>query len=298
MSERIAHLVCDLDNTLYDWVGFFVPSFYAMLDKIVEIVGCDRDALIDDFRRVHRRNHDSEHGFAALETELLRSHFPQFSAIDLARHIDPALHAYNRTRKETLRTYPGVHETLAKLRSRGIRVLAHSEAKYHSIVDRLSRLSLFEHFDRIYCRERSPSSHPDPSKIRAIASDTDLDKVVELSHHQRKPSADVLLEICAREGAAVEASAYVGDSLAKDIVMANDAGLFSVWARYGTAVDPQTYEKLVRISHWTPEEIEQERSYRVRAETARPSAILENGFFELLNVLPSREALTSSPRSL
>lgn len=286
MIPRVTHLICDLDNTLYDWVGFFVPSFYAMIDKIVEITGCDRDALIEDFRVVHMRNHDSEHGFAALETQLLKSHFPGKSAAEIAHYIDPAFHAYNRMRKDTLTTYPKVHETLAALQSSGIRLVAHSEAKYHSIIDRLSRLSLFRYFDRIYCRERSPSSHPEPTKARVMASKEDLEKVVELSHHQRKPSVDVLQEICTRENASVEASAYVGDSISKDVAMANSAGLCSIWARYGTSIDPRSYEQLVRVSHWTPQEVEQEREFRRRAETVKPSAVLEDGFYELLDILP------------
>ncbi|HEX8127080.1 MAG TPA: HAD family hydrolase [Allosphingosinicella sp.] len=288
MSRRITHLICDLDNTLYDWVSFFVPSFYAMVEKIVEIVGCDREVLLEDFRQVHMRNRDSEHGFAALETETLRSHFAGMSPAEIARHIDPALHAYNRMRKERLKTYPRVHETLTFLRSSGVRLVAHSEAKFHSIADRLSRLSLFEYFDTVYCRERSASSHPDPDKARTVASAPELAKIVELSHHQRKPSVDVLLEICGREKAAAEASAYVGDSIPKDIAMANQAGLFSVWARYGATLDPEAYEQLVRVSHWTAEEVEQEREFRRRSATVQPRAVLEHGFYEILDVLSLR----------
>ena len=36
---RLKVLVCDLDNTLYDWVGFFVPALYAMVDETVRIWG-------------------------------------------------------------------------------------------------------------------------------------------------------------------------------------------------------------------------------------------------------------------
>jgi hypothetical protein len=62
-------LICDLDNTLYDWVGYFVPSFYAMVDTAVQITGCERETLLDDFRREHRARGDSEQPFALLETE-------------------------------------------------------------------------------------------------------------------------------------------------------------------------------------------------------------------------------------
>ena len=70
-------LVCDLDNTLYDWVSYFVPSFYAMVDKVVEITGWDREQLLDEFQKVHQKHNDAEHPFALLETALVRDMFPK-----------------------------------------------------------------------------------------------------------------------------------------------------------------------------------------------------------------------------
>ena len=43
-------LITDLDDTLYDWAGFFVPAFYAMVDEIVAITGLDRDGLLREYR--------------------------------------------------------------------------------------------------------------------------------------------------------------------------------------------------------------------------------------------------------
>jgi phosphoglycolate phosphatase len=285
VKKRVSLLVCDLDNTLYDWVSYFVPSFYAMVDQIVEIVGCDREQLLDDFRAVHVRNHDSEHGFAALETETVKRHFPGLSAADIARQIDPALYAFNRMRKATLHTYAGVESTLAQLREADVVLVAHSEAKFHSVVDRLSRLRLWSYFDAVYCRERSSSSHPFPERAERVASDLELAKVRELSHHQRKPSREVLTEICDREGAVPAQSGYVGDSLAKDMAMAKEAGLFAIWARYGTIVSPTSYERLVRVSHWTPDEVAFEAELRQRAKAIVPDAVLTDGFFDLLSVI-------------
>jgi phosphoglycolate phosphatase len=67
--------------------------------------------------------------------------------------------------------------------------------------------------------------------------------------------------------------------------MAKEAGLFAIWARYGAAVEPHLYERLIRVSHWTPQEVEEELEVRRRAASVRPDAVLENGFHELLSVL-------------
>ncbi len=74
-------LVCDLDNTLYDWVGYFVPSFNAMVDAALPIIGCDREQLLDDLREVHQKHHDSEQPFALLETGSVRRRFPDFESL-------------------------------------------------------------------------------------------------------------------------------------------------------------------------------------------------------------------------
>lgn len=285
MTRPVSHIVCDLDNTLYNWVGYFVPSFYSMVDQLVIILGCDREVLLDDLRDVHVQYHDAEHAFAALDTATVKRRFKGWSREATAEALDPAFHAYNRTRLATLSTYTGVHETLGQLRDAGVVLIAHSEAKFHAINDRLNRLNLFDYFTRIYCRERSTSTHPNPLGPKVLRSNGNADKIVELEHHQRKPSPEVLLEICVKEGASVRTTAFVGDSMAKDIAMAKDAGVFAVWAQYGTEVSEDMYRRLVRVSHWTVDEVKSEATMRERASGLKPDAILSKSIAELLTVV-------------
>jgi hypothetical protein len=98
-------LICNLDNTLYDWVGYFAPSFYAMVDEAVRITGCDRETLLDDFRRVHQARDDSEQPFALLETETIKQIYQDVPAPSV---LDPAFHAFNSSRLSNVRLYPTV----------------------------------------------------------------------------------------------------------------------------------------------------------------------------------------------
>ncbi|WP_156898637.1 HAD hydrolase-like protein [Bradyrhizobium erythrophlei] len=50
-------------------------------------------------------------------------------------------------------------------------------------------------------------------------------------------------------------TAYIGDSLAKDVKMARAAGCFAIWAKYGVSKDEDMYAKLVKISHWSEDDI-------------------------------------------
>jgi hypothetical protein len=131
-------LICDLDNTLYDWVSYFVPSFYAMVDATVEITGCDREKLLDDFRAVHQKYGDSEHPFALLETETIKNLYRHASTGSMLAALDPAFHAFNSARKKNLHLHSGVRETLETLRGSGIKLIAHTESKLYGVADRLN----------------------------------------------------------------------------------------------------------------------------------------------------------------
>jgi FMN phosphatase YigB (HAD superfamily) len=278
-------LICDLDNTLYDWVGYFVPSFYAMVDVAVEIMECDRERLLNDFRRVHQKHHDSEQPFAILETETVKERYRGIAPDMVARILDPALHAFNSARKENLHLHQGVSETLEFLQQRGMKLVAHTESKLYGAVDRLQRLDLFRFFSRLYCRERSTSAHPDPRASQRWLGNFPTEKVTELTHHQAKPDPAVLLEICAAEGASNREAAYVGDSIARDVLMARRANVFSIWAAYGAEHNPTLYSQLVRISHWTSEDVEREQELKRDAMTIRPDYIAHTSFREVIAAL-------------
>ena len=283
--SRFRLLICDLDNTLYDWVAYFVPSFYAMVDAAVSVLRCDRERLLDEFREVHQRHHDSEHPFALLETRTVAERFAGWSRRDTARALDPAFHAFNSARKQHLRLHPGVPETLDDIRRRGLRLVAHTDSQLFGVMDRLTRLGLRDIFSGIYCRERPTSVHPYTDAGPTAFDGFPLDRVRELSRHQLKPDPTVLGEICSTEGVERPEVAYVGDSVARDMLMAKRAGVFSMWAKYGAMHDTASYERLVRITHWTVAEVKTERRLKRDAESVRPDVVLEKSFAEALPAL-------------
>jgi phosphoglycolate phosphatase len=287
-------LVCDLDNTLYDWVGYFVPAFYAMVDQVVSITGCDKEKLLDEFRGVHQKYADAEHPFALLETETIAKRF-RTEPLHALKDLDPAFHAFNSERKRHLKLHEGVLETLSALKAEGVQLVAHTESKLFGVVDRLTRFDLFQYFHHVYCRERSETPHPkrDPN---AWLTRVPPNVIVELSGHQAKPDPAVLLEICAREGFAANETAYVGDSVARDILMAKKASVFAIWAAYGAQHDPIQYEKLVRISHWTSAEVEKERQLKAEAKSLQPDFVAKKSFREVLQALKIASPLRAVAR--
>jgi phosphoglycolate phosphatase len=255
-----------------------------MVDRVVAITGCDRNKLLDDFRLVHQRHHDSEQPFALLETETIKNRYANGKWEEVIRELDPAFHAFNSERKQHLRLHPGVKETLAILSRHGIKLIAHTESKLYGAADRLDRLGLFEFFSRIYCRERPASLRPKEHEPADWLSRFPMEKITELALYQTKPDPAVLLEICAAEGVSHEDAVYIGDSIARDVLMAKRAGVLAVWAAYGAEHSPTMYEALVRISHWTPDEVERERQLRDEAKAISPDFIAHREFAEVLGV--------------
>ena len=256
-----------------------------MVDKVLELTDWDREQLLDEFQSVHQIHHDSEHPFALLETASVKAMFPDGNLKAAKNHFDEAFHAFNSMRKKTLAPYPTVQETLDILFSTEMSIVAHTESKLHAVVDRLRRLDLIKYFDKVFCRERGDSNHPDQDAAEWWFEEFPMEKVVELSHHQRKPDPTVLLEICNTMNVSPSDTVYVGDSIAHDIMMANEAGVFSIWTAYGTERDPSDWDKLVRITHWTQEDVAREKQLREVAQDFKPNFVAENSLSEILQPL-------------
>ena len=118
-------------------------------------------------------------------------------------------------------------------------------------------------------------------------------KVVRLPLSDVKPNVRIIRDICTTEQVKVHDVMYLGDSFARDMLMAKQAGAFAVWAEYGTKVHPSMYEKLVRISHWTAEDVKREKMIREQAAAIKPDFVCKEGFGE---VLPAIELFQQNQR--
>ena len=64
-------IVTDLDNTIYNWVDFYVPAFNAMLKELNHISGISERQLKQAFKRVHQKHKTTEYAFAIEELDVL-----------------------------------------------------------------------------------------------------------------------------------------------------------------------------------------------------------------------------------
>ncbi|MBY5438546.1 HAD family hydrolase [Rhizobium leguminosarum] len=265
MTRDSRLLVLDLDNTLYDWVGSFVPAAYAMIEKASEILQIDQQRVIAELQAVNQRHGDTEHPGAILEIESAHLKFGG-NPEKIAESLRPALVRFEQVNNHHLRLYPSVEETLSRAKAKNILIVAYTDARVSASLSRVNKLGLRKYLARLFT--------PDQKERRHAVADQDMDFLNVLPQSERKPNPATLLDICGRCGISRDEAIYVGDSLTRDIFMAREAGVLSAWASYGTRYDPLLWEKLVAITHWTDEDVRKEAQVRERAAAVKPDIVL------------------------
>ena len=293
-------VITDLDNTLFDWVDLWYQCFSRMFDKIVEISEVDAATLKAEIKAVHQKHGTSEYAFLIEEIPSLQEEGS--SPDDLLVKYKPAIDAYREARREYLRLYPGVIETLRQLKNHGCMIVAYTESMAFYTNYRIRNLSLDGVIDYLY----SPEDHDlprglTPEQIRYYEDEKYQLRQTEHRYTPRgekKPNPHVLLQIISDISASPSNCIYLGDSIWKDVAMAKDAGVECVHAKYGESIDCPEYELLKEVTHWTDEEVEFEREIRKRS--VAPDFVAESCISQLLTMfrfagdsyyLPAKERL-------
>ncbi len=264
---HISVVITDLDNTIYNWVDFYVPSFLAMVKELSSLTGMTEETLKASFKRLHEQYGTSEYSFAVLELDILKEQDKGLSIAQVLQKYSRALKAFRSTRKKTLRLYEGVMETLTELRSRGKKLVAHTDALMFHAASRLKQLGVEHLYDAIF----APPDHGfpkgvKPEEVRYYTSPgkykSTIPIQIELDPKIRKPDPRSLVVVLDRLGVSPEQAIYVGDSLTRDILMAQRSGIVDVLAEYGRQFDPNNYAELVRITYWNAAKIGEETELR------------------------------------
>jgi phosphoglycolate phosphatase len=247
---RIRAVVTDLDNTLYPWVDYIVPSLEAMVASLVATTGLPRVRIVQALKAVYSKYESNEYPFAIQESGIFEPYKVDFDSFN-ALVLRPAREAFRAARDKYLRPYPGVRETLDTLRARGLEVIGLTDAPRNAAELRLKYLKLDGHFDALYTLPGYPlPEHVDPEIRRKEEAGHYRSRtpVVELPHDAEKPSPAGLARILSDfrlDGAEV---LYVGDNVKKDMPVAKACGAIGVWAEYGTYVSGEYRERLAIIS--------------------------------------------------
>ncbi len=241
--------ITDLDDTLYSWIGFFIPAFYEMAEELSHILKKDKEALLEEYKRIHQEKGSVEYPYATAYLPSVLNAYPNYTKEELLQELNPVFHRFNSTRKKQLQLYPYVKETLSKIAEMNIKIVGYTESAEENGFYRLRKLGIEDLFCRVYVsgsQFERPDCFPSSAKTHAVLG--------------KKPNPELISQICECESALPGETIYVGDSLTKDIYMAKMAGVVAVLCKY--PCDPEKakelYQKLVAISHWTETDFRRE----------------------------------------
>lgn len=292
---RIDLVIVDLDNTIYDWVEYYIPAFQAMTSVLNDITGIDESELRASFKRVHQEHHSAEYPYSIQELDVLTEDDKPVPSQKVMEKYRPAIEAFQRVRDEKLELYPGVEDTLAEINEDGRKLVAYTDAVFSLAARRIRDLDVEEYFHGLVAKRNHDlpegTIKEDVLEFHQPDYQPGVELTEQLSPDISKPNPEILSEITDSFDASPRESVYVGDSLFKDIQMAQQSNVHDVYARYGSNHDPEKYKVLVEISHWTEEEIRQAQEFD--EESVVPSFVIDS-FSELADVL---DGLESSPES-
>lgn len=279
--------ITDLDNTLWDWFEAWYESTTALIDGLVATTGLDRSLLESQIKAVHQQRGTTEYSNLVREVPAL---------IEFAGGRDPfevydaALHAQNSRRKQATRLYPDVAETLNQLKGRGIRIAAYTESGAYWTEWRMRHTGLDGVIDVLYSSpDHDLAAGIDPADLRTGRYQGTYG--LEHTEHRHvpmgvlKPNAEVLRNIVEEQGVTLADATYLGDSLMKDIAMAQRAGVLDVHAAYGQVQNRPEYDLLRRLTNWTDADVAREAALSGPHADVMPSHTCCDGINEILPVI-------------
>ncbi|MBX7098226.1 MAG: HAD family hydrolase [Myxococcaceae bacterium] len=248
-------VVTDMDNTLYSWIDYIVPAVEAMVSATERATQWPRVKVVQALKAVYSKHESNEYPFALQESAIFEA-FPDFGSFDKLV-IEPARMAFAEARKKYLKPYKTVVQTLVELKKRGLPVVALTDAPRNPAEQRAKRMELDQHLTALYTLpgftfpatpEGEKLVAPDIQQKEARGEYRAACPVIELPRDAEKPNPKGFLQICRTYGVEAQQVVYVGDSLKKDVGMAQAVGAIDCWAEYGTYVSLEYRERLDIIS--------------------------------------------------
>lgn len=280
-------LVTDLDNTLWDWFQAWFESFSALVDGLVAVSGADRAVLEEQIKAVHQRRGTTEYSNLIREVPALVEFAGRRDPFEV---FDAALHAQSSRRKGATRLYPGVAESLLALKQGGVRVVGYTESGAYWTEWRIRHTGLDGVVDVLYSSpDHDLAAGVDPAELRTGHYGQSSYGLRATEHRHvpsgvLKPSPEILSAILHEEKCAPGEAAYLGDSLMKDIAMAQSAGVLDIHAQYGLVQHQEEYDLLRRVTHWPDQDVAREKTLARPESDIIPTLVCHEQFGEVLPV--------------
>ncbi len=259
-------IVTDIDNTVFDWVTYYVRSFHALLNEVESITGIPYAQLASESRDAFTRHGSIEYPFLIQELPSVDRHYADDFDRMLAEAVDRGRKVFLKTAESLLVPYQGVRETLEEIRRRlpDVPVVALTDAPRYVAMWKLNKLGLLPYFTAVYgladpriptC-ERNGRVKVDPEILLKHLQQSNFGfkgRIRILPDEYEKPGTrglkTVLMDHNLDEDPAHRGTVmWIGDNLRKDVGLGERLGVRTAWAKYGVLADQELYRLLHEFS--------------------------------------------------
>jgi putative hydrolase of the HAD superfamily len=198
-KQHVSFVFFDMDNTLFD----FVAAKHVACREILSFIAKEEENAAEDPSILFGYFLRGIHGFENCEN--IRDYMLERRLFTPQKYTR-CCEIYEREKLQNLELYPGVKDTLNKLKKQSLRLAVITDADSFHALARLARVELLDSFETLVAADMTGTKKPDP--------------------------AHFLFALQAL-GARPEESLLVGDSIRRDIVPARKLGLKTAYASYG-----------------------------------------------------------------
>lgn len=242
-------LITDMDSTLGLFWGYFVPAMNKISPILAARLGVPQEVFEMELGRVMHKRGTHEWPWVLEETRFRREWkgTPQEFRKEIS---EPFWNTVDEMRVRFLRPFGDVHETLNKVRRRGVKIAIVSDAPFYMALTRAVDQGFDNYIDALYALDAplpDVSEFIDPydmelglERIAAFEARVHKFKFVrKLPKEFEKPNTGGVLEVLRDFNVKPSRSIFIGDSAKKDGGVAEGAGIRFIWARYGIYLPPE-----------------------------------------------------------
>lgn len=262
-KARTKLVITDVDGTMASFWDYFVPAIRDFIRDISARTNKPPLELAHDIGHVIERRGTHEYPWLLEETGFAWANFENEPGTFIEEFVKPFWQAVDENRAKYLRPFPKVLETLEELKQKGVKVVALSDAPEY--MARVRNKQIFDGLlDAVYSLATVEPGKDDPfrpisfvhgrervAKLREETKDLQT-KLHILPFSYEKPCPHGLDQVLKDFDVYPQECLFVGDSLAKDGVVAASRGIPFIWAHYGSSL-PAEYEEIINFSLKPPE---------------------------------------------
>ena len=270
-------LITDFDNTLFDWFDNWYEAFNGALCYIFEqCPNLDKKEFLLDIKNIHVEHNTTEYLNVFYEISELQKYKTILNFHEVCSY---ATVLREELKAKHLHLFCNVLETFKYLKQNYYKIVLFTESEAYSTSLRIKALKLDGIVDYIYAPPAKNFGNTDLVYTKLISFD-------KQSHY--KPNKKNLEKILNDLHLKHENCYYIGDSLIKDIKMAQNANIKDIYAKYGENYKKRPeYELLKNVTFWKDSLVKAEEKSNER--DIKPTFILKNSFKEILKVLNINE---------